>query len=206
MGRGGPRLGHAARRLVTYQDVLDAPEGITAEILAGELHLSPRPRASHQYTEGVVASDLDGPFQRGRGGPGGWWILREPEIHLGKEEPTSVVAAPDLAGWRRERMPWIPDAAALELPPDWICEILSPGAENARRDRVVKPDLYASAGVAHLWIVDPAARTLEVWGLRGDTYARLAAFAGDDHVRAAPFDAVELDLSGWWLPGPPAAP
>jgi hypothetical protein len=189
-----------ARRLATYQDVLDAPDGMTAEILGGELHVSPRPASGHGYAEGRIGFDLMGPFMIGRGGPGGWWILREPELHLGEPDPTSVVAAPDLAGWRRERMPVIPDVAAFTLAPDWVCEILSPGAANARRDRVKKPAEYAKAGIPWFWLVDPRERLLEVRHLRGGVYAVLQTFAGDDRVRAQPFDAVELDLAGWWLP------
>ncbi len=196
-------MGDPPRRGATYQDVLDAPEGTTAEILGGELVLSPRPRPDHAYTEGRVAFDLEGPFLEGRDGPGGWWILREPEVHLGRREPTDVVVAPDLAGWRRSRLPWVPDTAAIAVAPDWVCEVVSPGVASARRDRVLKPDVYAAAGVGHFWIVDPVARTLEVFRLQGEVYARIAAFAGDDRIRAEPFEAVELDMTRWWLPRPP---
>lgn len=191
-----------SRRIATYQDVLDAPEGVTAEILGGELFLSPRPGPEHAYSEKRITSDIDGPFERGRGGPGGWWILPEPELHLGDPDPTAVVASPDVAGWRRERMPWIPRDAAITVVPDWVCEVLSPGSANVRRDRVRKPDEYATAGIGHLWIVDPLAQTLEVFRLTDGLYARVQAFEGDAKVRAEPFADVELDLAGWWLPTP----
>lgn len=192
-----------AHRLATYQDVLNAPPGLTAEILGGELFLSPRPASSHGFAEDYMGDDLRSAFARGRGGPGGWWILSEPELHLGKVDPTSVVAAPDLAGWRRERMPTVPDVAAFTLPPDWICEILSPGPANIRRDRVKKPAEYALAGIPWLWLVDPREHVLEVRHLQGDVYAVVQTFVGDDRARPQPFDAVEFELANWWLPTGP---
>jgi Uma2 family endonuclease len=196
-------MGDAARRAATYDDVLAAPEGMTAEILAGELYLSPRPAADHVSIEGDVFGDLRERFGRRRGGPGpgGWWILIEPELHLGDPDPTTIVAVPDIAGWRRERLPEIPRAAAITVAPDWICEVLSPGARNVRRDRIVKPEVYASRGIGHLWLIDPVAQLLEVHRLVGGLYARAQAFSGDVRVRAEPFDAVELDIGAWWIPG-----
>jgi len=199
-----------ALRPATYADVLGAPEGLTAELFGGELHLSPRPAVRHVDLASGLTAELRTRFGRQRGGhgPGGWWILAEPELHLGGDaNPQARVLVPDLAGWRRERLPVLPDAPALTLCPDWACEILSPGPANMRRDRVLKPDHYAAVGVAWLWFVDPAARLLEVWRLQGGTYARVQAFGGDDRARAEPFDAVELELGGWWMPeDAPAAP
>jgi Uma2 family endonuclease len=194
-------MGDPARRPATYDDVLAAPEGMTAEIIAGELWLSPRPAGDHASVALGIGGDLREPFGRRRGGPGpgGWWILIEPELHLGVPAPKDVVAVPDLAAWRRERMPVIPRVVGFALPPDWVCEILSPGPRNTRRDRIVKPHVYAACGIPHVWIVDPVAETLEVFRLQGSTYNRAQAFAGDVRVRAEPFDAVELDIGGWWL-------
>ena len=196
-------MGDPARKVATYDDVLNAPAGMTAEILDGELYLSPRPSMPHGVVEGDLYGDLREAFGRRRGGsgPGGWWFAIEPELHLGVEDSRSVVAAPDIAGWRRERMPSIPRTASVSLPPDWVCEVLSPGARNVRRDRIVKPDVYASRGVGHLWLVDPLAETLEVSRLEGKNYVRIQAFAGDVRVRAEPFEALELDIGSWWLPG-----
>lgn len=195
-------MGDPVLRRATYDDVLNAPEGMTAEILAGELFLMPRPAVKHSVVEHELGGDLRDMFarRRGGGGPGGWWILREPELHLGLPHPTDIVAAPDLAGWRRDRLPELPDSAAIELPPDWIAEVLSPGAKATRRDRIVKPEVYASCGIPYLWILDPIACTLEVLRLQGGTYAIIQAFAGDVRVRAEPFEAAELDMGGWWLP------
>lgn len=194
-------MGDPAQRIATYDDVRRAPEEWTAEILDGELYLSPRPASEHADAFAEMLVELRGRFGRRRGGgPGGWWILGEPELHLGDPDPTSVVVVPDLAGWRRERMPEVPRVSAFTLVPDWVCEILSPGPRNLRKDRVLKPDVYARAGVRHLWFVDPIGMTLEVWRLEAAHYVRIAAFSGDTLVRAEPFDAVELDIGAWWLP------
>lgn len=198
-------MGDPARRLATYDDLLALPEGQVGEIYNGELHASPRPRRRHAAVQVDMTTGLHGAFGRRRGGdgPGGWWILPEPELHLGRRDPRDRVLVPDLAGWKRDRLPASDDITAFTVLPDWVCEILSPGADAIRRDRVLKPEFYAQAGVPHLWIVDPDAQILEVYALHGDVYARIQAFAGDVCVRAAPFDAVELDLGGWWLPEEP---
>src|SRR2546428_6351506 len=116
-----------AERRATYQDVVDAPEHRVAEIVNGELRLSPRPRTTHARSASKLGAVLDGPFDRGVGGPGGWVLLDEPELHL----PDIVV--PDLAGWRRERMPELPDEPFLILAPDWVCEVLSPSTADFDR-------------------------------------------------------------------------
>jgi len=176
----------------TYEDVLNAPENKVAEILDGELIVSPRPAARHSLAASWLSIDLGGPFARGRGGPGGWWILLEPELHFGEQ-----VVVPDLAGWRRERMPAIPDAPFFSLAPDWVCEVLSPSTE--RIDRGKKLRIYAEAGVAHAWLVNPVERTLEVLRLRDGAWTIVAVFTGGEAVRAEPFDAIELDLGALWI-------
>ncbi|MBM4321171.1 MAG: Uma2 family endonuclease [Deltaproteobacteria bacterium] len=190
-----PRSAHAHRE-ATYQDVLDAPEEMIAEILDGELVLSPRPAAAHANSASDLGADLRIQFgRRGGGGPGGWQILYEPELHLGRH-----VLVPDLAGWRRERMPVVSRVAFFEQVPDWVCEVLSPG--TAVRDRMRKMRIYARHGVPHTWLVDPEARMLETYRLSDGHWLQLEVFAGDTRVRAEPFDAVELDMTGWWLPEP----
>jgi Uma2 family endonuclease len=182
------------RRRATYDDVLAAPENKVAEILDGELFLSPRPASPHARASsrlGAVLDAFDGD-PRGPAQPGGWLVLDEPELHLGAD-----VVVPDIAGWRRERMPRIPDAPWLELAPDWLCETLSPS--TARLDRTRKLTIYAREGVRHVWLVDPLARTLEVLALEGERWVVAENHGGDDVVRAAPFDAIELDLSRLWL-------
>jgi Uma2 family endonuclease len=182
----------------TYEDVLNAPENKVAEILDGELVLSPRPAPRHSVASSRIGAALGEPFDRGRGGPGGWWILDEPEIHLGDQ-----VVVPDLAGWRRERMPSIPELAFFPLAPDWACEVLSPSTERIDRGRKLR--IYADAGVPHLWFVNPVERTLEVMRLRDSVWTILAVHSESDVVRAEPFDAVELELARLWV-DPPARP
>jgi Uma2 family endonuclease len=181
----------ASKPRATYQDVLDAPPQVVAEILAGDLYTSPRPALRHANAASVLGMDIGGAFQRGRGGPGGWWILDEPELHLGTN-----VLVPDLAGWRRERMPECPAGAYCEQAPDWVCEVLS--ASTARIDRVLKVPAYAEAGVSHVWLVDPVAQTLEAHELTMQGYRLLGTYGGLDTVRVAPFDAIELELAALW--------
>lgn len=185
----------SARRPATYADVLSAPEHMVAEIVDGELYTSPRPATPHARASVVLSGDLlqgfDGP-PGGGAAPGGWWILAEPELHLGAD-----VLVPDLAGWRRDRLPAIPNVVGITQAPDWVCEVLSPA--TARLDRAKKMRIYAREGVGHLWLLDPIARTLETYRLDGAHWVVLATYVDDDAVRAAPFDAVALTMRRWWL-------
>ena len=182
-----------AKTSATYEDVLAAPEHLVAEILDGELVLSPRPAPRHALAGSVIGSDLGSRFHgpSGGGGSGGWWILFEPELHFGED-----ILVPYQAGWLRTRLPKIPDDAFFTLAPDWICEVLSPS--TARRDRVQKLARYAREKISHAWLVDPIARTVEVLGLEGERWVLLGNHGGDEKVRLAPFQAVELELSRWW--------
>ena len=182
-----------AKRRATYQDVLDAPVHMVAEVVDGELYTHPRPRPRHAEAASALGGELFGPFRRGRGGPGGWWILDEPELHLGSQ-PDIIV--PDLAGWRRERMPELPDEAFFSLAPDWACEVLS--TSTARLDRTQKLPVYAREKIPHVWLLDPDDQTLEVFELDGDTFRLIATHGGDAVVRAVPFEAIELELAVLW--------
>ena len=134
---------------------------------------------------------IGGPFDLGEGGPGGWVFLDEPEVHL-----SGHILVPDLAGWRRERMPEMPAVPFVELAPDWVCEVLSPSTEA--EDRADKMPLYAAAGVRNLWLVDPVAQTLEAFALQAGAWRVLGTWRTKPQVRVAPFDAVELDLGVLW--------
>lgn len=180
-----------ARRNATYQDVLDAPEHLVAEVLAGDLYTHPRPAGPHTEAASVLGMDLGSAFHRGRGGPGGWIILYEPELHLGQD-----ILVPDLGGWRRQRLPAVTNAAYIELAPDWACEVLSPS--TALVDRRLKLPLYAREKVAHVWLVDPTARSVEVFRLDGETYRLVVTRGEDEVVRLEPFDAIELELGALW--------
>ena len=186
-------------RRATYADLEAAPANHVAELIGGTLHVMPRPAARHANASSGLGGELRGPFHRGRGGPGGWIILDEPEIHFpDPTEPGAIDAlVPDLAGWRRERMPEVPDVTAFTLAPDWVCEVLS--KSTADHDREEKMPVYAREGVRHVWLVDPIAKTLEVYTLGVDgRWGEPVRHGGTDVVRAAPFEAIGLDLSALW--------
>lgn len=187
--------GDSSRRRGTYEDVLNAPENMTAEVLAGELHLTPRPRRAHLRSASGLGSFLFGAFHIGAGGPGGWTILDEPELHLGSD-PDIVV--PDLGGWRAGRLV---DREDIDEPfitvvPDWVCEVSSPGTR--RIDRMKKMPIYSRERVGHVWLVDPVDQTVEVFRHEGECYTLVGTFGGDGPVRAEPFDAVEIPAAFLW--------
>lgn len=181
----------SVKRRATYDDLCRVPDHLLAEILDGELFATPRPAMPHTRTGSALAVEIGGPFDQGRGGPGGWWILVEPELHLRDD-----VVVPDLAGWRRERLPAIPNAPFMTLAPDWACEILSPSSE--RLDRLHKLRLYAREGVSHVWLVNPILRTLEILRLEKDRWLVAATHGGDEEIHAEPFEAVVLELVRIW--------
>jgi Uma2 family endonuclease len=164
---------------------------MVAEILDGTLVTSPRPAIPHARAASRLGMDLGGPFDRGRGGPGGWVILFEPELHLRDD-----VIVPDFAGWRRTRMPEMPTGAAFELASDWVCEVLSPSTASV--DRIVKMSIYAREGVGHVWLLHPIDRTLEAYRLEGGRWVVVGTWGGDAKARIEPFDAVELELAALW--------
>ena len=175
----------------TYRDVLDAPAHMVAEIVEGALHLQPRPAGRHTLAGSSLGVEIGGPFQRGRGGPGGWWILDEPELHFGED-----ILVPDLAGWRRERMPTVPDDAWFTLAPDWVCEILSPSTRKF--DLEEKRPIYAREGIGHLWLVEPSARTLEAFRLADGDWSAAGSASDAEPVSFPPFDAVSFPLDALW--------
>ena len=180
-----------AKKPATYQDVLDAPPNMVAEVLGGALYTLPRPAAPHALAASGLGVQLGNPFHYGRGGPGGWWILDEPELHLGED-----IVVPNLAGWRRERMPEISDVDYFVQAPDWVCEVLS--TSTRALDKGAKRAIYAREGVTHLWLVDPLARWLAAHALRGGRYALLSKLTDDVPVSLPPFDAIEFRLDDLW--------
>jgi Uma2 family endonuclease len=190
-----PEFPHLAPDVV--EGYRNAPAHLVAEVVDGELSLLPRPRRRHAQSAIALGSDLHNPFSRGRDGPGGWIILPEPELHLG---PQPDILIPDLAGWRRERLPpgfLTDDAVGITLAPDWVCEVLSPA--TARIDRTKKLPIYHREGVVHAWLVDPTAHTLDVLRRHDLGWLLVASYEGASVVRAEPFDAVEIDLAGLWV-------
>jgi len=186
-------MGEAALKRAQYADLFVLAPNLVGEIIDGVLYAQPRPAMRHSRASSVLGGALEPSFGHGRGGPGGWIILDEPELHLGLEPDILV---PDLAGWRRERMPVVPDAAFCTLPPDWVCEVLS--ASTHKLDRSKKLPVYQRERVAHVWLVDPIARTLEIFRLDGDSYRFIVTYADDEPCRAEPFDAIELELGALW--------
>jgi Uma2 family endonuclease len=179
-------------RPATYDDLAAQPDTVVAEIVNGELHATPRPAMRHVRTGSVLGRKIGGPYDDGVDGPGGWWILDEPELHVGAD-----ILVPDLAGWRRERMPRYPDTAYCSVAPDWVCEILSPS--TSQLDRVQKLAIYARERVPFAWLIDPLAGTLEVLRLESGRWTILAAHAGAEVVRADPFAEIEIDLQALWV-------
>jgi len=189
---------HPADRPATFKDLETVPENKVGELIDGTLYVTPRPAAVHVRASSALGIVVGGPFDFGNGGPGGWWILDEPELHLGDD-----ALVPDLAGWRRERMPQLPAEAAFTLAPDWVCEVASPSTR--RLDLAKKLPKYARAGVQHAWIVDPLARMLQVFRRQEKMWLIVATFDGDQKVHAEPFDAIEIDLTRLWgAEAPPA--
>jgi hypothetical protein len=175
----------------TYSALGSFASNPVMEILDGELVTNCRPRMVQAFAASALLGTLGSPFMRGRGGPGGWVLLSEPELHLGGE-----LLVPDLAGWRRERVPVLPDVTAMTVAPDWACEVLS--KETEALDRGSKMLSYAREEVEHVWLVNPAERTLEVYRLEDECWSLLAVHQGSVIVRAEPFEAHELSLSALW--------
>ena len=183
------------KRRATYQDVIDSPANSVAEIISGTLRVSNRPANPATTAASTLGFQLGPPFHFGSGGPGGWLILVEPEIHFGDD-----VLVPDLAGWRRDRMPVVEDAAYITLRPDWICEVLSKSTEKT--DRAEKMPIYAAAAVEFAWLIHPRRRTLEAFRAHDGKWLAIGVYTDDDRARIEPFDAIELDLGRLWADAP----
>ena len=183
------------RPKATYQDVLDAPPHKVAEVVDGSLYTHPRPAPLHTAAGSLLGGELIGPYHRGRGGPGGWWILDEPELHFGAP-PDEDILVPDLAAWRRSRMPALPDTAYFTVVPDWVCEILSPSTRHLDLGR--KRDIYAREGVPYLWLLDLDARALEAFTLHEGEWKKIATLTDNTPVSLPPFDAVGFPLDSLW--------
>lgn len=182
------------KRPATYDDLLKVPDHKVAEILDGELHVSPRPASPHAFAGSRLGSHLN-PLNEGFDGPGGWWIIDEPELHLGSD-----VAVPDLAAWRIERMAHMPSVSYFTLAPDWVCEIVSPSTESM--DRKKKLRIYAREGIRHCWLIDPVKRLIEIRRLEGGEWA-LVTHRDNEVINPEPFDAVPLPLVRLWKDPPP---
>jgi len=177
-----------------YLELEALPENQVGEIINGALHAlhaSPRPAGPHGRAASVLGMDIGNPFDRGNGGPGGWWIIDEPELHF-----VDQVLVPDIAGWRHQTLPEIPQDHRFTVAPDWVCEVLSPS--TAKIDRIEKMPIYARQSVSYLWLVDPVAKTLETYTLTHAKWTLTGSYKDNDKVSAAPFEAIELQLEGLW--------
>lgn len=183
-----------------YAQLEALPARMIGEIMNGQLYAQPRPASPHAAASSALGGELYNPYHRGRSGPGGWWILDEPELHFIRD---TEVVVPDLAGWRRARMPQLPRDHRFEIVPDWVCEVLSPS--SVRIDRAIKLPLYARYAVSYLWLVDPLARTLESFALRQGHWTLIGVFQGRDQVSVDPFCDIALDLSALWSEAEEAA-
>lgn len=184
-------MAETATKRATYADLEAVHPHLVAEIVHGALVTHPRPSPRHAITASSRVTEIAGPYQRGRGGPGGWVFMTEPELHSGED-----VVVPDIAGWRRERLPQLPDTPYLTTPPDWLCEVIYPSTEFY--DRGPKRDIYAAAGVSYLWLVDPASQQLEAFQLAAGQWLLQATMTGDQEVKLPPFDAAPFNLGLLW--------
>jgi len=183
-----------ARKPTLYEQLMALPEGLTGEIINGQLRAQPRPAWPHSLAGSRLGADIEGPYGRGRGGgPGGWWIIDEPEVHFVLDTEVTV---PDIAGWRKQRMPSPPTGHKIQVAPDWVCEIFSPSSKSS--DREEKMPLYARYGVVFAWLVDPKAHTLEAYELVDESWRPLGIFGDDDKISVRPFEAVTIHLGDLW--------
>ena len=178
-------------RKATYQDVLDAPPNMVAQLIDGELYLQARPAGPHVWASGTLHTALNGKFGDFEDRPGGWVILHEPELHLGEN-----VIVPDIAGWRVENLPEIPATAKFDIVPDWICEVLSPSTRN--RDLGPEREICAYHGVGHLWIVSHVARKLQIFELSGGEWLSITILEGMVAISVPPFENLNIPLSRLW--------
>jgi len=184
-------MSEACQRTAVYEDLYTIPDAMIGQIISGELFAMPRPSPRHANSASVLTILIGKTFAVKNGGPGGWVILYEPEIQLG-----SHTLVPDIAGWKKERLPELPETNWIAVPPDWICEVLSPG--TARIDRKKKMPIYAQFGVPYLWLVDPIEKTMEIFKLNAGNWVLMSVYSEDDLVRAEPFQEIEIPLDSLW--------
>lgn len=189
-------MSDAAPRLATFEDLSRLPEDARAEVLGGTVITSPAPLPKHSKAQRALGRFVGGPFDddHGYGGPGGWWIFVEVDVQLGPHD----VVRPDIAGWRRERLQDPGDQRPILVAPDWVCEVLS--LSTAAHDKITKRELYARSGIAHYWIVDVDAHTLEAFELVNQRWVLIGTYGDDAVARIPPFEQIELAVGRIFIP------
>jgi Uma2 family endonuclease len=185
-------MSEPAKRIATYEDLYSIPDNMTGEIINGELITTPRPSRKHAYSATVLGEEIGPPYRRGRGGPGGWIILDEPELGLGED-----ILVPDLGGWKRERFPIEEETNYISVAPNWVCEVLSP--RTLRNDKVKKMPIYARQAVEYIWLIDPIVMTMDAFRLESGRWLLLGSFSENDKVQIEPFQEIEINLEDLWL-------
>jgi Uma2 family endonuclease len=183
-----------SRKLATYADLIARPGDQRAEIIGGDIIVQPSPTPAHQSTIGEIYAELRSPFQRGRGGPGGWWLIQDVDVEFGPHD----ICRPDISGWRKERVPTFPAERPVRHRPDWLCEGLSP--RTALHDQGDKRGIYQRAEVPWYWLVDPLNRTLSVLRLVPDGYVVDRVVGDQGSAALPPFEAVAIDLASIFPP------
>ncbi len=183
-------MGNSVVKMASYDDLLDLPKNLVGEIIYGRLYTHPRPAPQHALAASSMGMEIGFPFQKNKGSDG-WWILDEPELHISEH-----ILVPDLAGWRKQRMPTLPETSWFETVPDWVCEVLSP--LTARVDRIEKMPIYAALGVMYCWLIDPVLQTLETYKLYEGQWLLQQSIKDDEKVVAEPFTEHEFCLGNLW--------
>jgi Uma2 family endonuclease len=186
-----PDEARPAKRPATYEDLLQVPDHKIAEIVDGDLYVSPMPGSLQSISGTRVGLNLGRFYVGGDDGPGGWWFLNRFELHFGAD-----VLVPDVLAWRQSRLPHIPDVAFMTLAPDWICEVLSPETKEVDRKKL---RIYAREGVRHAWLVDPDTQTLDVLRLESGEWLKIATYQDDAVILSEPFDALPFPLGRLWV-------
>ncbi len=186
-------MSEPAKKNRTYEDLHAIPENMLGEIINGKLVVTPRPGRKHGYVATTLIEQVGPAYHGGRGGPGGWIFIVEPEIILGKH-----IMVPDVAGWKSGRFPREEETNPISAVPDWVCEILS-SPKGELCDRSEKMPIYARYGIPHAWLINPTIQSLEAYRLEHGRWSTLGVFGERQRAPIEPFAEIELDLGEFWL-------
>jgi Uma2 family endonuclease len=162
--------------LLTIDDLTALPDddGNIYELLEGELVVSSAPSLGHQRAIKDLILFI------------GVYLAENP---VGEILPTPGVifdrhngVIPDVVFLTNEQLETVGEDTHIHLAPALAVEVVSPGRENARRDRVKKLRVYDKFGVSEYWVVDPHARTIEIYRHDAGALALAATLAGGDEI------------------------